>query len=444
MAASCDQNNCIEQMHEIGQVREIGQTNDNGQAQEIGQAHVNKKTVVVGISGGVDSAVAAYLLKQQGYNVIGAIMINDRSMDISDAVEVAKGLEIELVTVDMADDFGRNVIDNFVSEYVRGRTPNPCVRCNRYMKWAALEKVRGERNADYIATGHYAKKVRLDNGRYSLRRNETGKDQTYALCMLTQEQLAHTIMPLSDYSKEEIRAIAKTAGIVVADKADSQDICFIPDNDHARFITDYMNDPQCVLASDSVASGALASGNFVDEDGNVLGRHKGLIHYTIGQRKGLNLSLGRPVFVKALRPDTNEVVISTDGDVFGDHLICKDMNMIAVDVPEAGKSLIAKIRYADKGTPCRILSVYYDSSVGQGVSDRTGTEVSGANLSEGQNVGDSTATEVSCGNVGGCCMNETGLYKCRVEFERPVRAITPGQSIVFYDDDVLYASGMIE
>ena len=288
------------------------------------------KKVVVGMSGGVDSSVAALLLKRQGYDVVGVTMQiwQEESPAVTaaqggccgfdaaeDARRVADVLDIPHYVMNFRKEFREKVMDYFVSEYLAGRTPNPCIACNRYVKWESLLRRSMEIGADYIATGHYAGIIRLKNGRYAVRNAvTTKKDQTYALYSLTQEQLAHTLMPVGDYTKEEIRQIAEEAGLPVAHKPDSQEICFIPDNDYAAFI-------------DREAKERVPKpGNFVTTDGQVLGRHLGITHYTVGQRKGLNLAMGRPVFVKEIRPDTNQVVIGEADEVFGGSLVCGHIN----------------------------------------------------------------------------------------------------------------------
>lgn len=355
------------------------------------------KKVVVGMSGGVDSSVAAYLLKEQGYEVVGVTMQIWQEEDqttqeenggccglsaVDDARRVAWDLDIPYYVMNFRKEFQENVIDYFVDEYIQGRTPNPCIACNRYVKWESLLKRSLDIGADYIATGHYAQIEQLPNGRYSLKKSVTAaKDQTYALYNLTQHQLSHTLMPVGQYSKDEIRAIADKIPLRVANKPDSQEICFIPDHDYAGFIEEY-------------SGKELEEGNFVDLDGNILGRHKGITHYTIGQRKGLNLSMKRPVFVVEIRPETNEVVIGDSEDVFSDTLRCSQVNWMAIDgLHGESMNVTAKIRYSHKGAPCTIREV------------------------------------------------EEGVVEC--VFEEPQRAITPGQAVVFYDGDYVVGGGVI-
>ncbi|MBQ2105376.1 MAG: tRNA 2-thiouridine(34) synthase MnmA, partial [Lachnospiraceae bacterium] len=316
------------------------------------------KKVVVGMSGGVDSSVAACLLKEQGYDVIGVTMQIWQEEDpeqveenggccglsaVDDARRVAWSLGIPYYVMNFRKEFKESVMDYFVDEYLHGHTPNPCIACNRYVKWEALLERSMEIGADFIATGHYARVMQLPNGRYTIQNSVTAaKDQTYALYNLTQEQLSRTLMPVGAYTKDEIRQIAEDHGLEVAKKKDSMEICFIPDNDYAGFIersVDHVPGP----------------GNFVDKDGNILGRHKGITHYTVGQRKGLNLAMGRPVFVTEIRPETGEVVIGDNEDVFSDRLVCGNVNWMAVDgLHGEEKTVMAKIRYSHKGAPCVI------------------------------------------------------------------------------------------
>lgn len=352
---------------------------------------------MVGMSGGVDSSVAAYLLKEAGYEVIGVTMQiwQDEDRDtqsanggccglsaVDDARRVAAALDIPYYVMNFKRDFKEKVIDYFIDEYENGRTPNPCIACNRYVKWESLLQRSLMIGADYIATGHYARIDRLENGRYAIRNSVTAKkDQTYALYNLTQEQLAKTLMPVGEYTKEEIRAIAERIGLVrVANKPDSQEICFVPDNDYAGFIEANSEIP-------------VVPGNFVSVDGRILGTHKGIIHYTVGQRKGLGLALGTPAFVVELRPETNEVVIGTDQDVFSQHLYCNRLNFMGMEDLREPREVLAKIRYNHDGSLCRI------------------------------------------SRVGEDCI--------RCDFTEAVRAVTPGQAVVFYDGEHVLGGGTI-
>lgn len=375
--------------------------------------------VVVGMSGGVDSSVAAHLLKKQGYDVIGITMQIWQDEDVcsmeenggccglsavEDSRRVASVLDIPYYVMNFKQEFRENVIDYFVSEYLQARTPNPCIACNRYVKWEALLKRSLDIGASYIATGHYATVIKLPNGRYTLKKSVTlAKDQTYALYNLTQYQLSHTLMPVGEYSKDEIRSLANELKLPVANKPDSQEICFVPDNDYAGFIANYLDENNQLQAKADVDIKnkgdqnnlylGLQPGNYINTAGEVIGKHRGLVHYTVGQRKGLDLAMGRPVFVVELKPETNEVVIGNADEVFSDRLYANRLNFMAVEDLDEEMLVEAKIRYSHKGALCTI--------------------------------------------------KKTGEDELLCIFEEPQRAITPGQAVVFYKDDYIVGGGTI-
>lgn len=353
---------------------------------------------VVGMSGGVDSSVTAYLLKEQGYDVIGITMQIWQSEDqaaieenggccglsaVEDARRVAAQIGIPHYVVNFRDIFRRTVIDNFVSEYKNGRTPNPCIRCNRFVKWEALLDKALALGADYIATGHYARILHLENGRYAVACSASQrKDQTYALYNLTQFQLAHTLMPLGGYDKPQVRKIAQEAGLPVAGKPDSQDICFVPDGNYGKFIEEYTGEPS-------------RAGRFIRKDGSFIAPCRGITAYTIGQRKGLGLSMGHPVFVTELRPSSNEVVIGESEDLFRRELYASSVNMMALESLPKPVRCRGKIRYTQK--------------------------------------------------MAACTADITGDGRLHVIFDDPQRAVTPGQSVVLYDDNgAVIGGGVID
>ncbi len=346
------------------------------------------QTVAVGISGGVDSAVAALLLKQQGYRVIGVTMqlFGDRlprtagAREMDDARRVCEALGIEHIVADMSAAFCRLVVDEFAAEYRRGRTPNPCILCNRDLKFGAMWEFAHAHGADAIATGHYVTR-RFDeaSGRWQLWQDPSRKDQSYMLWTLSQEQLAAVLFPLAGMEKATVRAIAKEANLPVADKGDSMEICFVEDDDHAAFIERYTGI-------------ADRKGHFVDAEGTALGEHQGITHYTVGQRKGLGIALGRPMYVTALNPADNTVTLGAEGSQMTDRLTADGVNFVSVAAPSAPLRVQAKIRYQAPPAPATLT------------------------------VADGVATVV---------------------FDTPQRAVTPGQSVVFYQDGLLLGGGFI-
>lgn len=360
---------------------------------------LDKNRVVVGMSGGVDSTVAAYLLKQQGYEVIGVTMKlwDDDSEDyvenyggccglsaIDDARRVAAALDIPFYVINFKAPFKNHVIDYFIDAYKQGETPNPCVMCNKHIKFDALLEKAKSLGAYYIATGHYAK-VQYDQTlqKYRLYRSqETSKDQTYMLACLNQAQLAHVLFPLGVYqSKEEVRAIAEKLDYVIANKSDSQEICFIPDNDYAKFVVDQIGD-------------SVQPGNFVDLSGQIIGKHDGIVHYTIGQRKGLGVTFGKPMYVVAIDAAKNEVVLGEAKDTFYTGLIAREMNWICPATITDNMQVGIRIRHTQ--------------------SDHFGRV---------QRLDDN---------------------RCQVIFDKPVRAVTPGQAIAFYSGEEVLGGGFIE
>ncbi|WP_088186485.1 tRNA 2-thiouridine(34) synthase MnmA [Desulfosporosinus sp. FKA] len=357
-------------------------------------ALTTKPKVVVGMSGGVDSSMAAALLKEQGYEVIGVTLQIWESAGpeveggccsisaIDDARRVAYQLGIPHYVMNFRTYFQETVVDYFTQSYLEGETPNPCLACNKYVKFGEmLRKARGL-GADYIATGHYAQVLRdpVSNRFLLSKSSDERKDQTYALYMLNQEQLAHTIFPLGEFTKDQVRKMAGDLGLGVANKPDSQEICFVPDDDYASFVRER-------------AKNKIKPGNFVDQQGNVLGRHQGIIHYTIGQRKGLGVAFGKPKYVVGLNTSRNEVVLGDDHEVYSDTLWATNLNWISMpDLKESIKAE-AKIRYNSSGAPA-------------------------------------TLSPLSGGKV-------------LVHFDKPQRAITPGQAVVFYQGNLVVGGGKI-
>ena len=353
------------------------------------------KTALIAMSGGVDSSVAAFLMKREGYECMGVTMrllVNEElglteeskccsTDDVYDAANVARKLGMPHYAFNFSDKFRECVIDPFVEYYENGMTPNPCIECNRHLKFEKLFKRADELGYRYIVTGHYAQ-VFFDetSGRYLLKRaKDAKKDQSYVLYSLDQEQLSRVLFPIGEYDKTQIRKIAEREGFINADKPDSQDICFVPDGKYAEFIENY-------------TGRKYPEGDFTDEAGNVLGRHKGIIHYTVGQRKGLGLSLKEPMYVKKLDTENNRVILCRDAELFSSVLYADNINLISVPEINGEMRVKAKVRYRH-------------------------TE------------DDAVATM------------ENGLL--RVEFDRPQRAITKGQAVVLYDGDTVVGGGRI-
>ena len=351
--------------------------------------------VMVGMSGGVDSSVAAKLLQDEGYEVTGVTLKLfdgedvDQSTrtccslsDVEDARSVAYKLGFDHLVFNFKTDFRKNVMEHFINSYLKGETPNPCIECNKHIKFDKMLRRAEELGYDYIATGHYAvRQFDEKTGKYLLiRPADRSKDQTYVLYGLTQYQLSKTLFPLGEYDKTTVRKIAEEAGLVNSRKPDSQDICFIPDGDYASFI-------------DKERGRSVPEGNFVSLDGKILGRHKGITHYTVGQRKGLGLSLGHPAFVLEIRPETDEVVIGTYEESLTYTLRANELNfMSAEDITEPIR-VFAKIRYNHKGAWCTV--------------EKTGED------------------EITC------------------TFDEPIRAVTPGQAVVLYDGEYVLGGGTI-
>lgn len=354
---------------------------------------MNEK-VLCGMSGGVDSSVSACLLLEQGYDVTGCTMrlFENKDIglgmessccslsDVEDAKQVCYRLGLSHYVFHFAEEFRRSVMRPFAEEYLQGNTPNPCINCNRYLKFGKLVGRAAELDMQYVATGHYARIVCQD-GRWLLKKSiDTKKDQTYFLYNLTQQQMAHFLLPLGGLTKAEVREIAAAHGFVNARKKDSQDICFVPNGDYGAFIERF-------------TGVHVPPGQYIDREGAVLGTHKGHIRYTLGQRKGLNIALGKRAYVVKKNVADNTVTLGEDRDLYGMDLTARDLNLIACDQIDGVLHCTAKTRHSQVETPCSVVQTEADTLL--------------------------------------------------VRFEQPVRAITPGQAVVLYDGDTVIGGGTI-
>ena len=350
------------------------------------------QTAVIGMSGGVDSAVAALLLKEQGFSVIGVTMrllcgklsasASHADRDAADAAAVCARLGIPHRAPDFSAAFEAQVVDRFAAEYAAGRTPNPCVLCNRAVKFGVLWEYARALGADCLTTGHYAS-VRQDpeTGRFQLLADESAKDQSYVLYGLTQEQLAHIRFPLSGKTKEEVRRLAEAHALPIAHKSDSMDICFVPDGDHSAFLRRY-------------TGREMPPGEFADTSGRVLGTHRGLDRYTVGQRKGLGLSAGKPLYVLRLDAAQNRVIVGGEDEQYTASLTASDSNFVSIAPPTAPIRVTARVRY--HAAPAEALLTPLENN------------------------------------------------RFRLDFDRPQRAVAPGQAVVLYDGRLLLGGGTID
>ena len=340
-------------------------------------------TALIAISGGVDSSVAAMLTLRDGISCDGAVMkLHPCAADSEkDAQSAAEKLGIPLHVFDFSECFTTRVIERFIDAYREGRTPNPCIDCNKHLKFGILLKEARNLGKDFIVTGHYAQIECSGSGRYLLKKGaHASKDQSYVLYSLTQDQLAHIRFPLGKLSKEQVRELARGAGLENADRRESQDICFIPDGDYAKFITEY--------------TGATPrKGRFIDPDGNSLGEHNGVVCYTVGQRRGMGLAMPHPVYVLEVRPDDDTVVVGRDELLYSKTLHVKEINFIPFDKLDAPLRALVKIRYKHTEQPATV--------------------------------------------------HQTGEDTLRIEFDEPQRAITRGQAAVIYDGDIIIGGGTI-
>lgn len=356
----------------------------------------SKKTILVAMSGGVDSSVAAYLLKEQGYNLIGVTMKTWGFDDIPEkdsgccsletiysARNVAAQLGFTHYTMDFTGKFNDIVISNFIEEYLKGHTPNPCVLCNKAIKWGALLEKAESLGADYIATGHYARISNKDERFFITAAEDKTKDQSYALWQVSQHALSKTLFPLGDLQKTKVREIARELGLKPADIPDSQEICFVPNDDYRQLIDIRLPE----------LNKKLAGGDVVYHD-KIIGKHKGYINYTIGQRRGLNLSLGKPVYVSKIDAEQNVIYVDDEEGLYDRVMFCRNINLQKLESISSSMKARVKIRYKDSGDMALI--------------------------------------------------EQHSENEIKVTFDKPKKSITPGQSAVFYDGSDLIGGGIIQ
>lgn len=346
-----------------------------------------QKKVLVGMSGGVDSTLSVHILKDAGYKIAGVNCLfcpgESTLLDVSDAERAAEKACIPFHVFDLRQEFSQNVIGNFISTYEAGGTPNPCIVCNKHLKFGTMLNKALEMGFDYIATGHYAR-VAFDEGtgRFLLKKGlDEKKDQSYFLYTLTQHQLSHTLFPLGEMTKDTVREKAEDLGLINAKKRDSQDICFIPDGDYASFIERSLGK-------------TYPKGSFIATDGRVLGEHQGIIHYTVGQRKGLGIALGKPAFVRSIDPQSNTVTLCDNHELFSKEVTAKNINLISVDSISEPMRVKAKIRYRHEAQWATV--------------------------------------------------TQTDKDILQVVFDEPQRAVTKGQALVLYDGDTVVGGGEIQ